>query len=568
MTEPRKLRVFLCHASQDKPIVRGLYQRLLTENWIDPWLDEEKLSLGQYWTSAIEEAIDSADIVVIFLSQNSVYKEGFIQRELNYVWELSLEKPKNVIFLIPFRLDDCEIPRYLRSRQWGDYYGEEKEKAYDNLLRSLKRRFDEKMRIWVEGVEETQYPNVATIAKRETTEDQNEWIKHVRTLLTEESKNVSRNFIKDYESEKSVNELQSKEPPSFLPSTISIETVGGVSTPIIHKGESLPAKISTIFSTASDNQTQVEIHLVLGENKFAKDNTSLGKYIFDGLPPAPKATAQVEIHVYITSELHLSLTAIDKTTNQIKDFQNIDLSNITPPSMKDSSVSNDTEAQGGMLDSFNEFFNFLFSKNKNDFSNYGRDIQIPLALTFEEAVFGTEKEIDINRYDMCPNCRGTGLVGGDNCKKCHGSGQQLNTIHRRVAIPAGVDTNTQIRLRGEGNIGRNGAQNGSVFLLVSVNSHPIFTRDDINIKLRYPIPGKLAVQGGSLKIPLLEGKYTEILIPRGIPDKQVFRISGKGVPKLRLNGRGDLYVTVVKYEPNTISNSDKRLLKFINEYLE
>ena len=146
----RKLRVFLCHASQDKPIVRELYQRLLAEGWIDPWLDEEKLALGQHWTTAIEEALDAADIVLIFLSRNSVSKEGFVQRELNYAWELSLEKPRNVIFLIPFRLDDCDVPRYLKSRQWGDYFGKKKLRTYKILLDSLKQRHEQKLRLEAE----------------------------------------------------------------------------------------------------------------------------------------------------------------------------------------------------------------------------------------------------------------------------------------------------------------------------------------------------------------------------------------------------------------------------------
>jgi len=139
----RKLRVFLCHASQDKPAVRELYQRLKNEGWIDPWLDEEKLTFGQHWTTVIEDALRAADIVIIFLSHNSVHKEGFVQRELNYAWEISLEKPHHVIFLIPFRLDDIEIPRYLASRQWGDYYGVRKENTYQILLRSLKLRYQQ-----------------------------------------------------------------------------------------------------------------------------------------------------------------------------------------------------------------------------------------------------------------------------------------------------------------------------------------------------------------------------------------------------------------------------------------
>ncbi|GAB1471367.1 hypothetical protein MASR2M66_22450 [Chloroflexota bacterium] len=147
---PRQLRVFLCHASQDKPAVRELYKRLKAEAWIDPWLDEEKLSFGQHWTTTIEDALSDADVVIMFLSRNSVQKEGFVQRELNYAWELSLEKPRNVIFLIPFRLDDCQIPRYLGSRQWGDYFGDKKDGTYQILLRSLKQRHQQKLKLEAE----------------------------------------------------------------------------------------------------------------------------------------------------------------------------------------------------------------------------------------------------------------------------------------------------------------------------------------------------------------------------------------------------------------------------------
>lgn len=136
----RRLKVFLSYASQDKPAVRELYQRLREEDWIAPWLDEENLRLGQHWTTAIEDALDSADAIIIFLSYNSVQKEGFIQKELNYAWDIWLEKPRNVIFLIPFRLDNCEVPRHLRATQWGDYFGEKKEFTYQALLLSLRER--------------------------------------------------------------------------------------------------------------------------------------------------------------------------------------------------------------------------------------------------------------------------------------------------------------------------------------------------------------------------------------------------------------------------------------------
>jgi hypothetical protein len=141
MTEPRKIRVFLCHASQDKPVVRELYQRLASEGWIDPWLDEEKLLPGQDWDMEIEKAVETSDAVIVFLSNNSVSKEGYIQRELRFVLHIALEKPEGAIFIIPLRLDDCQIPRHLRTWQYVDYFPEDhKEWAYQRLLESLNLR--------------------------------------------------------------------------------------------------------------------------------------------------------------------------------------------------------------------------------------------------------------------------------------------------------------------------------------------------------------------------------------------------------------------------------------------
>ena len=95
----RKLRVFLYHASH-KPIVRELYQRLLSGGWIDPWLDEEKLLPGQNWDMVIEKALVSADAVIVFLSNNSVTKDGYIQKELRSVIDVAEYKPEGTIFIM------------------------------------------------------------------------------------------------------------------------------------------------------------------------------------------------------------------------------------------------------------------------------------------------------------------------------------------------------------------------------------------------------------------------------------------------------------------------------------
>jgi uncharacterized membrane protein YuzA (DUF378 family) len=141
MTELRKLRVFICHASQDKPIARDLYQRLRAEGWLDPWLDQEKLIAGRDWGAEIEEAVRSADAVIVNLSNSSVKKEGYIQKELRFALDVALEKPEDTVFIIPLRLDECFVPRSLRSIQYIDYFPPEKiEESYARLLASLEKR--------------------------------------------------------------------------------------------------------------------------------------------------------------------------------------------------------------------------------------------------------------------------------------------------------------------------------------------------------------------------------------------------------------------------------------------
>jgi hypothetical protein len=139
--EPRKLRVFLCHASQDKPIVRELYQRLLAEGWIDPWLDKEKLLPGQDWELEIEKSVEAADVVIVCLSKSSVEKEGYYQKEIKKVLDVSDQKPEGTIFIIPLRLDDCQPPRRLAKWQYVDYFpAKQRNTAYSKVIESLKQR--------------------------------------------------------------------------------------------------------------------------------------------------------------------------------------------------------------------------------------------------------------------------------------------------------------------------------------------------------------------------------------------------------------------------------------------
>ncbi len=132
----RPLKAFLCHASGDKNLVRELYKRLTFEG-VDAWLDKEKLLPGQDWRMEIPKAVREADVVVVCLSNKSVTKEGYVQKEIKFALDIAEEKPEGTIFLIPARLEDCPVPERLSRWQWVDLY---EENGFIQLLRSLKLR--------------------------------------------------------------------------------------------------------------------------------------------------------------------------------------------------------------------------------------------------------------------------------------------------------------------------------------------------------------------------------------------------------------------------------------------
>jgi formylglycine-generating enzyme required for sulfatase activity len=136
METPRRLKVFLCHTSGDKPAVRELYHRLRAEGF-NPWLDEEKLLPGQDWQLEIPQAVRSSDAVVICLSRRAVTKAGYVQKEIRYALDVADEQPEGAIFLIPLRLEECEVPQRLRRWQWEDLF---REQGYERLVRALRAR--------------------------------------------------------------------------------------------------------------------------------------------------------------------------------------------------------------------------------------------------------------------------------------------------------------------------------------------------------------------------------------------------------------------------------------------
>jgi len=134
----RPLKVFLCHASADKPAVRGLYKRLVADG-VDAWLDAESLIPGQNWQVEIPKAIRESDVVIVCLSEKSINKEGYVQKEIKSALDVADEKPEGTIFIIPARLEECKTPDRLSMYHWVDLYEED---GYQKLMRALLLRAD------------------------------------------------------------------------------------------------------------------------------------------------------------------------------------------------------------------------------------------------------------------------------------------------------------------------------------------------------------------------------------------------------------------------------------------
>jgi hypothetical protein len=137
-----KLIPFLCYAKKNKDVVREFGLRLKSEGWIDPWFDEDDILPGQVWQESVITAVMQSHAVIIFLSKIAVASEGFFQREIKLALDTAAEKPEGTIFIIPIRIDICDVPDMLSKYQYVDYFGDEahKQQVYSSLIASLKWR--------------------------------------------------------------------------------------------------------------------------------------------------------------------------------------------------------------------------------------------------------------------------------------------------------------------------------------------------------------------------------------------------------------------------------------------
>ena len=257
---------------------------------------------------------------------------------------------------------------------------------------------------------------------------------------------------------------------------------------------------------------------------------------------------------------------------------------------------------GGFGDIFDSFFGNAPGRRSQ--AQRGSDLQHRVILSFEESVFGAEREVELTRLEDCGTCSGAGNEPGtplDTCSTCKGNGQvrraqrsvfgqftQVTTCSScqgrgtiiktacsncrgggkerksrkiEVAIPAGVESGMQVRLTGEGDAGSEGGGTGNLYVYIDVQEHQYFDRDGSDLTYVLPVNIAEAALGAQKIIPTLDGKEEELKLPRGTQPGTEFRIKGKGVPHLHDSRRGDLRVTVDVRVPGSLDDRQQELLQ-------
>lgn len=265
---------------------------------------------------------------------------------------------------------------------------------------------------------------------------------------------------------------------------------------------------------------------------------------------------------------------------------------------------------GGFDDIFGDIFGDMFgggfsggSRQRRRGPERGADIKQRVNISFEEASFGKKVQVKINRSEECDQCHGSGAKPGTSkktcptchgsgqvqsvqrtpfgniastrtcstcngegevidspCSKCHGKGSIRKTKTIEVDIPAGIDNGQMIKLGGQGELGTRGGPRGDLYIEVNVQSHPLFTRDGYDVYLEMPITFAQATLGDKIQVPTLDGKV-EYEVPEGTQTGTVFRLKGKGIPKLKSNVRGDQYVKVTVEIPKKLNEKQKELVR-------
>jgi molecular chaperone DnaJ len=264
---------------------------------------------------------------------------------------------------------------------------------------------------------------------------------------------------------------------------------------------------------------------------------------------------------------------------------------------------------GDIFESFWDGFGTIFGRTAQRVPQKGDSLQSHLTLSFEEAVFGCSKEVEIARIEFCLSCHGIGSKPGTNpetcpdcrstgqvtrvqqsifgryastttCSRCGGRGTVINNpcpqcqgrgrikAKRKitVTIPAGVDDGYRLRMDGEGSAGIYGGPPGDLYATLSVKPHHLFHRDGSDILFELPVNFAQAALGDEVRVPSLDGKV-DLKIPSGTQNGKTFRCKGKGIPYVDGKGRGDLLVKVVITTPQHLDKNQRRLFEELAKVL-
>lgn len=257
---------------------------------------------------------------------------------------------------------------------------------------------------------------------------------------------------------------------------------------------------------------------------------------------------------------------------------------------------------------FDAFFGGSGGGRQRSGPQRGSDLRFTMRLSFEEAVFGVEREIEFRRLENCDTCHGTGAEPGTEptrCPRCGGSGEIRQRIapfnmvtvttcdvcggtgtvipipcHTcqgdgrvrqpkkiKVKVPGGVDSDSQIRISGEGDAGPRGGPHGNLYVMLDIQPHPYFVRDQHNVILELRLNVAQATLGDDVLVPTLDGDE-KLRIPAGTQTGQVFRLRNKGVPFLRQHGRGDQLVVTRVVVPTRLTDQQRKLFQELSKTME
>jgi len=223
-----------------------------------------------------------------------------------------------------------------------------------------------------------------------------------------------------------------------------------------------------------------------------------------------------------------------------------------------------TTFEYGDLSDFGDIFSSLFGDSgigsRVRGQRRGQDIESPIEITLEEAYHGSTRVVQLQTEEPCTACGGTGRVGNRVCTICNGAGGKVIPKRLEVKIPAGVRNGSRIRIAGKGSRGRAGGRKGDLYLVVKVLPHKVFERKGDDLYTEVSVPLSTAILGGEVRLPTLNGKVS-LEIPPETQNSKVFRLAGKGMPRLGNSDYGSMVARVKVVLPTNLTEEEKKLFE-------